>query len=856
MRSPSLRQAALHAGPALADGPGVGTATVVSVGDSAISGEAGRWAGNTNGSPSNVDALGSTAYYDNAAGPARRSPAAIAPRRRRSRIGGGVASANLACSGARTYTQPFSSGSDFKPGLDFYDDGAGHIGQARRCSSYAATHNVKMVVALIGANDYGFADIVQQCVTDWLTSPSWWKNYCHDDSSMTAKFTAANVAADHDAASRTRFLNLRTAMSNAGYADGSWTLLAQTYSSPLPRGAQIRYSQNGFTRQTVGGCGVWNRDADWANDTVVATLNSTVRNAAAATGLTNIKVLRRAERARRPPPVREHRRPARGAGPRDAGTRPARRTARSGSRRSARRRRCSGPTSSRRTRTRPTGASWRCATACARPTTAAPRAAGTCSHTATGLNALGRAEHEPRLRSTTGVTRARATGKGRRASAVSACAVTHTGVWRARARVADRAVGGGRASAGRRAGRASRRGARGRDRGRAATSPWTAQAVDCAFDGAAGLQREAAVGVLARARKPRRGATVGAPPAAGGGERLQRARRCRRSRDGAAAAGEVEAAVARWPGGRASAPARARGAPRRGRPRAGRAMANAVVLTRPANEPSRPARAQQLARRGRGRRRGAASARPRAERGSCARRSPRSLELARRARGCSDRRARRADVARVAPGGGEAERRPAGVELRRGLRRRAAEAAVAVLGARAGSDGAASRRAAAPRRRDGSGEHERRERGRGAGAGAPAHLEARAVAPQRAHERGPEGQAEHDVADRVGDVERQRGRRSRDSLASVWSPEYVTHGREVHHRAEGRPASAARGGQRDAAELAARDAAPARRRARRPAPQATICHGVHGPWPKNEVGGERGDRADREARARRPARSR
>ena len=63
-----IAAAGLSAVPALADGPGVGTATVVSVGDSAISGEAGRWAGNTNGSPSNVDALGATAYYDNAAG--------------------------------------------------------------------------------------------------------------------------------------------------------------------------------------------------------------------------------------------------------------------------------------------------------------------------------------------------------------------------------------------------------------------------------------------------------------------------------------------------------------------------------------------------------------------------------------------------------------------------------------------------------------------------------------------------------------------------------------------------------------------------------------------------------------------
>jgi hypothetical protein len=275
--------AALCATPALADGPGVGTPTVVSVGDSAISGEAGRWAGNTNGSPSNVDALGPTAYYDAGSSEAIHG----CHRSKASEIGIFAASANLACSGARTYTQPFSSGKDFKPGLDFYDDGAGHIGQARALQQYAATHNVTMVVALIGANDYGFADIVQQCVTDWLTSPSWWKNYCRDDSSMTSKFTAANVAAITTRVANA-FLNLRTAMRNDGYADASWTLLAQTYSSPLPRGAQIRYSQNGFTRQSVGGCGVWNADADWANDTVVATLNGTVRNAKAATGMSNI----------------------------------------------------------------------------------------------------------------------------------------------------------------------------------------------------------------------------------------------------------------------------------------------------------------------------------------------------------------------------------------------------------------------------------------------------------------------------------------------------------------------------------------------------------------------------------------
>jgi hypothetical protein len=276
------------AAPAMADGPGSGTPSVVSVGDSAISGEAGRWAGNTNDSSSKVDALGSTAYWDAASGEA--IPGCHRSKANEIAIGGGVASANLACSGARTYTQPYSSGSDFKPGLDFYDDGAGHIGQALALQRYAATHNVKLVVALIGANNYGFADIVQSCVVDFLTSPTWWKNYCYDDSSVSSRFTASNQATITSQVAGA-FQNLRTAMRNAGYADNAWTLDVQTYASPIPPAAAIRYSESGYTRQSTGGCGIWNRDADWANSTAVVAMNSSARNGAAQSGLANVRIL-------------------------------------------------------------------------------------------------------------------------------------------------------------------------------------------------------------------------------------------------------------------------------------------------------------------------------------------------------------------------------------------------------------------------------------------------------------------------------------------------------------------------------------------------------------------------------------
>ena len=65
MRRRSLYSLSTLAGVAHAEGPGNGTPYTVSLGDSYISGEAGRWAGNTNESSSKIDALGSSAYDDN-----------------------------------------------------------------------------------------------------------------------------------------------------------------------------------------------------------------------------------------------------------------------------------------------------------------------------------------------------------------------------------------------------------------------------------------------------------------------------------------------------------------------------------------------------------------------------------------------------------------------------------------------------------------------------------------------------------------------------------------------------------------------------------------------------------------------
>jgi hypothetical protein len=261
-----------------------GPSWVVTVGDSAISGEAGRWAGNTNMAPWRHD-TGADAYFDNATNTAETTPGCHRSKAAEAHIGG-VDSLNLACSGARTYTQ---TGGDFKPGLDWYDGTAGKS-QVVQLQEFATTNDVDAVTVLIGANNFGFADIVQQCVTNWLTSPWWWKNYCNDDRSIKNRFTSSAVDARTNEVAGA-IVNVSQAMANAGYTTDDYTVIVQTYWSPIPRGDQIRYSERGWTRQSIGGCGVWNRDANWANDTAVAKMNQALTDGVVRSGIDNYVVL-------------------------------------------------------------------------------------------------------------------------------------------------------------------------------------------------------------------------------------------------------------------------------------------------------------------------------------------------------------------------------------------------------------------------------------------------------------------------------------------------------------------------------------------------------------------------------------
>lgn len=249
---------------------------VVSLGDSIISGEAGRWAGNQSLSTSAIDALGSSAYHDGPGGETiarchRSQSAAIHI--------GDAPSMNLACSGALTVTTVDRAG-DFKPGIDFFNEGQ-RKGQALLLEEFASEHSVRMVALSIGANDFGYAPIIEQCVKAYL-APAVFGQYCKDDNKVQEFI-------DSDAQDRvlsntvSAILNIATAMENAGYQDGDWTLGVQLYPNLIADPGDMRYPEAGYDRQLKGGCGFRDDDVSWwASETVMPLLNANLRQAVAS----------------------------------------------------------------------------------------------------------------------------------------------------------------------------------------------------------------------------------------------------------------------------------------------------------------------------------------------------------------------------------------------------------------------------------------------------------------------------------------------------------------------------------------------------------------------------------------------
>ncbi len=256
---------------------------VVTLGDSYISGQGARWAGNTDRAARRVDALGPDAYDDGRRG--RGQPGCHRAEQSIATLGLADHKAkNLACSGATTRSQ--RDGARFTPGLDFYRDARGNVGQLLALQRFATSHDISHVVVSIGGNDFSFGSLVARCAGGFIGFGRPERSACSADPGVQSVFDAAS------AGSVTReitasFSRVGEAMRRAGYEQDEFTVIVLTYPSPLPTSAEVRYASDD-ARYRQGGCPFFDADLDWANDTALATINASVTEAVARLDASNV----------------------------------------------------------------------------------------------------------------------------------------------------------------------------------------------------------------------------------------------------------------------------------------------------------------------------------------------------------------------------------------------------------------------------------------------------------------------------------------------------------------------------------------------------------------------------------------
>ncbi len=252
---------------------------VVTMGDSYISGEAGRWAGNSvdpspghagtdraclpAGSPAcQVDL--SRVYVDGtAANGCHRSDVAEI-RSARLPVSRRI---NLACSGAVTKNLLTAAAGGVGQG--------GEAPQGDQLAAVARADRVKAIVVSIGGNDLGFGGIVAGCFQAYVqqTGPCRPVQQAKLAAALPAATTKVEGAIDA----------VRGVMRGAGHADREYRLILQTYPSVAGRAAENRYVQ-GDPRRVLDGCANYDVDLDWARDEASREIGSVVANAARARG--------------------------------------------------------------------------------------------------------------------------------------------------------------------------------------------------------------------------------------------------------------------------------------------------------------------------------------------------------------------------------------------------------------------------------------------------------------------------------------------------------------------------------------------------------------------------------------------
>ncbi len=266
--------------------PTSGPTAAVSLGDSYISGEAGRWAGNSvsptpgndgtdrackpDGPTCQVD---KTRVYEKGTenGGCHRSDTAE------------IKSASLpvderidlSCSGG--VTKNIFRASQGGKGQN------GEPPQADKLLPVARSKNVKLIMVSIGGNDLGFASIIAACLQAYeaQTGP------CEPSQQKKIDALKPKVIADVGKA----IDEIRAVMTQAGYAKSDYRLIVQTYPSVAPRAAENRYPELPTAQRTANGCPFYDQDSNWARDRAAPQIGTVAKAAANSRGVETLDLI-------------------------------------------------------------------------------------------------------------------------------------------------------------------------------------------------------------------------------------------------------------------------------------------------------------------------------------------------------------------------------------------------------------------------------------------------------------------------------------------------------------------------------------------------------------------------------------
>ena len=257
--------------------PGHPTAAV-SLGDSYMSGVAGRWKGNSADPAGSRQGTDRAWLPDPAGGAGSYDPSIVYGPTGSACMRSDVAelisarlpvdrSMNLACGGARTVNVLRAAAG----GVGFN----GEAPQDDQLAAIAGQYDVRLIVLSIGGNDLGFSSVLGACVSAYLTPGG---TPCSTSLGPAIEQALPRVAAAVAAVAD----DIHATMAAAGYRPGSYRLVIQSYPAPNPEASDLRYA--GADRATIGGCPFYGADDDWSHDTLVPDIAAALAGVARAHG--------------------------------------------------------------------------------------------------------------------------------------------------------------------------------------------------------------------------------------------------------------------------------------------------------------------------------------------------------------------------------------------------------------------------------------------------------------------------------------------------------------------------------------------------------------------------------------------